>query len=108
MSNVVKMPQTQPDLFDEFWQLYPRHMQKKAARALWDKITNGGLETRTLIKDSGSFVPVRHEATPQQIIDGARRFRKKQTDPLTYKIKDEGRFIPYPTTWLNGGCWEDE
>ncbi len=23
-------------------------------------------------------------------------------------IKDDGQFIPYPSTWLNGQRWEDE
>ena len=23
-------------------------------------------------------------------------------------LKDKGQFIPYPTTWLNQGRWEDE
>ena len=30
---------------------------------------------------------------------------QSQSDQLT---KDDGRFIPLPTTWLNGARWEDE
>jgi len=30
---------------------------------------------------------------------------QKKSDPWT---RDGGKFIPYPTTWINGSRWDDE
>lgn len=94
--------------FDEFWRLYPRKVGKPLARAKWEAITNGGMRTRTLDRDSGNYVDIELAATPQVLIAGARRYRDMQVDRTTFKLKDNGRFILHPATWLNQGRWEDE
>ena len=69
--------------FDDFWNLYPRKIGKGHARLAW---------ARAIKK------------APAQIIIAALQ------EWLTYiQIENiESRFIPHPTTWLNGERWEDE
>lgn len=109
MSNVHAIhPANMPATFDEFWRTYPRKVGKPLARAKWEAITNGGLRTRTLDKDSGQFVEIELTATAEEIIAGARRYRDAQIDKTTFKIKDGGKYILHPATFLNQGRWEDE
>ena len=79
---------TTAEHFEEFWRQYPRgRKQAKAeARRLFIKITTG-----------------KHKdlhATPEQLVAGALRYAAAMGDHHPYVKK--------PTTWLNGGCWEDE
>lgn len=67
--------------FDEFWQAYPIHRERKAAAALFERVVR------------------KERVDPQAVIDGARRYRD---DPN----RDEN-FTKLPTTWLNKGCWDD-
>lgn len=94
--------------FDDFWLAYPRRVGKPLAKAKWDAITGNGLETRTLDRDSNTYVCITLQATPEEIIEGARRYAKSQRDPDTYKLKDNGRYTCHPATWLNQGRWMDE
>ena len=75
-------PVTEPDPFDQFWQLYPRRVAKADARKAWAKIK---------------------PADRQKIIEVLPEHLKQ--DQWT---KDGGTFIPYPASWLNGERWEDE
>jgi hypothetical protein len=102
--HVVK-PHQSSDRFDEFWKAYPKHIGKPLARAKWDSITNGGLTTRTLDKDSGTYVQLKLKGDPEEIIAAARRYNKRQTDKQTYKIKE---YTCNPATWLNQGRWMDD
>ena len=86
--------------FDDFWQAYWRKVDKPLARARWDAITNGGLATRNLDRDSGEFVPVTLKATPDEIMAGLKRYNKQ-----IYTDKTEIRFVKHPATWLNRGGW---
>lgn len=72
------------DLFDEFWQTYPRRAGKAAARKAWDRLS------RTVGQ--------------QVMLDGARRLAADPNLPS----KDEARFIPHPSTWLNAAGWDDD
>lgn len=75
-------PQTSfEDDFLKFWKLYPRKMEKIAARAAFDKAA----------KKFGPLV----------ILAGVDRLA---CDP---NLPDKA-FIPYPATWLNAGGWGDE
>ena len=70
--------------FDRFWMAYPRKENKQKALAAFQK----------LHPDEATFTAMlaaieRQKATEQWQEDG-------------------GRFIPHPTTWLNGRRWEDE
>lgn len=68
------------ETFEDFWAVYPRRVAKKAARRAWEKA----------LKD----------ATPAEIIRGAERYRDSPSR--------SPRYTKHPSTWLNGGCWEDE
>ncbi len=71
------------EAFERFWNAYPR----KAARAK-------AAEAFAKINPDGELLAVMLEA-----IDRQSRSRQWATDG--------GRFIPYPTTWLNGRRWQD-
>ena len=72
-----------PEGFDEFWELYPRKLDKKRAMASWKRIA---------LKD--------HAAIMENI---AGRIRSDES-----WSKDGGKYIPHPTTYLNGKRWEDQ
>jgi hypothetical protein len=113
--HVVKAQQS-PDRFEDFWTIYPKHVGKLVAKAKWDKITNGGLSTRTLDRDSGSYVSLKLQASADQLIEGAKRYRATQIDPKKCRsddydhivLKDDGRYTCNPSTWLNQGRWMDD
>ena len=70
--------------FNEFWTEYPKKRSKQAAQNAWKR----------LAPDKELF----------ETIMAALRLQKQSAE---WK-RDGGRFIPYPATWLNGGCWDDE
>jgi hypothetical protein len=74
-----------PDIrrFDEFWALYPHKKAKQDAIKAWGKIK----------PDETLF---------SRIMDAVR----EQLQSEDWR-KENGRFIPYPATWLNSGRWED-
>lgn len=94
--------------FDDFWEAYPKKVGKPLARAKWEAITNGGLDTKTLDRDSGTYIEIHLQADPMEIVEGAKRYRKSQVDPQTYRMRDGGRYIAHPATWLNQGRWMDD
>ena len=71
-------------LFDRFWKAYPRHQAKPTALRAFERLNpdEGLLETMLNAIDI-----------------------QKQSDQW---VKDDGRFIPHPATWLNQRRWEDE
>ena len=74
----------QEQLFDEFWERHPKKRSKGRAEKAWVKIK----------PDEQLF---------KAILDGLER-AKTSVDWL----KDDGQYIPYPSTWLNAKGWEDE
>jgi hypothetical protein len=66
--------------WEEFWNIYPRKQEKKAARA--------------------SFVKALKQVSLDELLAGARRYA---ADPNRAK-----EFTKLPATWLNRGCWDDE
>ena len=71
-------------MFDEFWKEYPRHVNKAKAKMAFDRLH------------------VTEDMLGQMITA-----LKQQKETEQWK-KDNGQFIPHPTTWLNGRRWEDE
>lgn len=71
-------------LFARFWALYPRKQGKAAARKAWDKL-----------KPDMELCRLMSKALHTQMASEEWQ-------------RDEGRYIPYPATWLNGRRWEDE
>ncbi len=70
--------------FNEFWQAYPKKTAKQAALKAWKKL-----------KPDSELLKVILNALEQQ----------KQSAQWQ---KEDGQFIPYPATWLNGRRWEDD
>jgi len=70
--------------FNSFWKAYPKRKSKQNAWKAWLKLDPD-------------------EQLTGKIISAVLR-AKTQADWR----KDEGRFIPYPATWLNAHGWEDE
>ena len=68
--------------FDEFWKAYPRKVNKREAREKWNKAKLPDL-------------PIVLKAIEDQ----------KKTDQWQ---RDNGKFIPHPSTWINKERWEDE
>jgi hypothetical protein len=66
--------------FDEFWNVYPRKVSKRAALKAFESALG--------------------RATHDEILAGAIRFANDPNLP-------PAEFIPYPTTWLNGDRWGD-
>jgi len=70
-----------PDSFVEFWQVYPRKVNKKAALKAWKKASA--------------------EIEPYEITNAAEMFAASD-------IAAAGEFIPHPATWLNKGGYLDD
>lgn len=107
----MRLPELDQDSFEAFWRQYPhpRRVGKPLARAKWEAITNGGLRTRTLDRDSGQYVEITLQATPAEILSGLKRYddRVRKKGVGEYGYEENGRFICHPATWLNQGRWED-
>lgn len=73
----------EPTPFDTFWKAYPKKMSKGTAKKAFDKaIKITSLDT---------------------ILEAIGRLSKSVN-----WIKEKGKYIPYPATWLNAMGWEDE
>lgn len=80
----AQAPQTIDEMFDKFWKAYPKRKDKKRAYKVFMKI-----------KPNNELL--------QQMLDCIER-EKQSLDWL----KDNGQYIPYPSSWLNGERWNDE
>ncbi len=71
-------------LFDAFWAAYPRKRAKLHARKAFEKAG----------------------PTPELLerILSALDWQRQQPQ----WTKEHGQYIPYPASYLNGGCWDDE
>ena len=78
------VPPGDEDPFDRFWAAYPRKQDKQKARRAWRKL-----------KPDPALCRVMWEALERQKQSKAWR-------------KEDGAYIPYPSSWLNGRRWEDE
>lgn len=68
--------------FNDFWEVYPKHLQKGEARKAF-------------------FKAVQRVGDAETILEGARRMAADPNLPVK-------QFIPYPATWLNRDGWDDE
>ena len=111
-SNVV--PITQPT-FDDFWQATPiqKRIDKPLCHAKFVAITSpAGLTTKNLDKDSGEYVQVHLQANPADILRGWMAYCRENATldtkwgpPAKIRLKEDGRFVRRPATWLNRGGW---
>lgn len=72
------------ELFDRFWAAYPRKQHRDRARKAWAKLSPDLALCRQM---------------------SAALDAQKRSDQW---MREEGRYIPHPATWLNGRCWEDD
>lgn len=112
MNNVLRLfPEptavAEPSRFEELWKVWGRKDGKAIARTKYEAIIKGGFNTRTLDKSSGEYVPMELSATAEQVIAGAKAYMASQIDKTTYRLKDDGKFIPHLSTWLGRAGWED-
>ncbi|MFD8596991.1 hypothetical protein ACFV1L_18515 [Kitasatospora sp. NPDC059646] len=77
-------PAPAADLFEAFWTAYPRKVGKGAARKAWAAALKRGADPAAI----AAAVP-RHAA-------------------FWVAVGTEPRFVPHPTTWLNGERYDDE
>lgn len=70
--------------FERFWKAYPRKKAKDKAES-WFKRKKPTIELVDIM------------------IEAINKFKKTED-----WIKENGKYIPYPATWLNGGRWKDE
>lgn len=113
MSNVLQLfpvehrPEPAPSRFDEVWKLWPRKDGKAVARSKYEGIVKGRYQSKTLDKSSGQFIEMELSATAEEIIAGAKAYLASQVDRNTFRLKDDGKFIPHLATWLGRAGWED-
>ena len=84
--DVVPTPPKAAPTFDDFWNAYPRKVAKEDARKAWAKALKAGV-------------------SPDAILAGVER---QVPGWAARKAAGEGRFIPYPATWINQHRWHDE
>lgn len=84
-TNVIKEEKSEIDeMFDMFWIVYPKKSNKKGAKVSFKRIKN--LKTEFPL-----------------IMEALERFKKSKQ-----WTKQNGEFIPLPTTWINQERWKDE
>lgn len=76
--------QKKDDLFEFFWKIYPKKLDKGRVEKWFNKNKPSKELVNLMIKQVERF---------------------KQTEQWK---KEDGKYIPYPATWLNAKCWEDE
>jgi hypothetical protein len=81
---MITLSEEQAELFDQFWQAYPKKRSKGQAKRTWVKLDpDESLLTKML-----------------KTIAKARRSNDW--------LQANGQYIPHPSTWLNNEGWEDE
>ncbi|ULQ45856.1 hypothetical protein JN531_012170 [Flagellatimonas centrodinii] len=70
--------------FEQFWAVWPRRVAKADARKAWRQ--------------------VQHLLPPVERVVAAVEAQRRSDQWM----RNEGRYIPYPATWLRGERWEDE
>ena len=80
-----------PERFAVFWDQYPRHIGKCSAQRAFTK----------LIKSQKNV-----EKFMETLLNSL-NWWKQQESWKESLLKNKGKFIPYPATWLNRGSWED-
>ena len=70
--------------FDKFWSEYPRKVAKKDARKAFARLY-----------------------VDEQLLNSMLSALERDIKSDNWRL-DDGKYIPYPATWLNGERWEDE
>lgn len=85
--NLTKL-QADFEFVEEFWPAYPRKVSKANAQR--------------------AFAAARRRATLDEILAGLGRSIKSWEQTGRIKNGKPTTFVPHPSTWLNGDCWEDD
>lgn len=80
----VKKEEQNNELFDKFWEAYPKKRDKQTSRKAFTKLN---VDDKLFNKMMASLSQAKNSYDWQ---------------------KNGGQYIPYPSTWLNGRRWEDE
>lgn len=83
-ADAAAQPKTPVQGFEEFFKAFPKKASKGSAMKAWNKL-RPGKELR------------------EKIMAAVERAKKSEQ-----WNRENGRFIPYPATWLNAQGWEDE
>ena len=97
--------QAAPATFEDLVRAYPRTTRTKpaAARMKFNAIISpDGLTTRNHDHDSGGFIEVHLQATPEEIIRGAKMYAQEMRIPESYKFSEYTQGLQ---NWLNQGKW---
>lgn len=70
--------------FEAFWAEYPKKRSKQVALKAWTRL-----------------------APNKELYNKIMAALRAQKQSAEWR-RDGGQYIPYPATWINGGCWEDE
>lgn len=81
-NSIIKVLDQKEMWFESFWEIYPKHQDKKKAKQKFLKLCTD-------------------EKKYQEIMQGLRNV-------LPVWAKKDTKYIPMPTTWLNGERWNDE
>lgn len=85
LKKLINQPKaTDTDVFKDFWQMYPKKKAKADAQKAWKKIKLTASLINTIFASLEKF---------------------KQSGEWK---RNNGQYIPYPASWLNGQRWEDE
>ncbi|MFM9643590.1 hypothetical protein [Streptomyces turgidiscabies] len=71
-----------PDAFEAFWAAYPRRVGRKAAVRPWNAALKAGVPAERIVQAAEAYG------------------RERRDEPV--------KFTKHPTTWLNGGHYDDE
>lgn len=82
INNISPRPPDTDRRFEKFWSVYPRHEGKQDAKKAFDKLKVDDALLETMVNAI---------------------LKQKQSEQWS-----EPRYIPHPSTWLNGHRWEDE
>ena len=83
LSSKKEKSSAKEEQFEEFWEHYPRKVNKQKAKTL--------------------FFQNLHKVWFDKLLDWAKKYAEQVKQKWT-----EQKFIKHPTTWLNNWCWEDE
>ena len=96
--------------FEDFWKESPKKEKKALAQAKWAAITaEKGLHTKTLDRDSGTYIDLALKATPEELVEAMKRYHRSQISPMIgfeaprHYLRDDGKYTLHPSNWLNQG-----
>jgi hypothetical protein len=115
VSNVV--PLTKAVSFDDLWAAVPpeKRIDKALCRAKFTAIiSEQGMHTKNLDRDSGLFIAVHLKATAEELLRGWIRYIGEHATadtrwhpPAKMKLKEGGKYVRHLSTWLNRGGWDE-